>query len=309
MENQSETGANQKNPKLILGVAVLLAVVGIILLLAIVRPATNSFNLLPVLANPTVPQSQADSLTPVAVTFSELNADPLSFLNMPIQVSGSFIKLDPASCAPFTGPNPQWALVSEDLQLEAKGFERIVQILPNGTDMVVEGIWRLYQGPLGCGKGPAVGSAWYLQVQRILQPNPLVRDGSSGLIGIEGAAPGLPNLLATNIPTATTPPQSTEAPLATATIDQLVPTTALSTATPDSSLIGTPTVTSLPTSTPSSGGTTPLASATPSATSTLGSGGNLTPTPQTPLPPTATQDSGGGYPGNPTVTPSPNPYP
>jgi hypothetical protein len=257
------------------------------------------------------------TITPVPITFSELNADPLSFLNLPIQVSGTFIKLDPPACERFSGPNPQWALVSEDLQLETKGFERIVQILSPGTNMVVEGIWHLYQGPLGCGKGPPVGSAWYLQVQRIVQPNPLVGDGSQGLIGIEGAAPGLPELVATNIPTlspATMLPQSTIIPDATATINQINTTVTISaTSTADGVLIGTPTIVLTPTSTPTIAGNIPPAISTAAATSTSTSGGgtNPTPTPQTPLPPTATRGSDGGYPGNPTTefSPSPNPYP
>jgi hypothetical protein len=316
METQSETGANQKNPKLIISAAILLVIAGIILLFAIVRPATNSVSLLPALPPPTASQNLADSLTPVAVTFSDLNADPLAFLNSPIQVSGSLIKLDPPSCPRFTGPNPQWALVSEDLQLENQGFERIVQILSPGTNMVIEGNWRLYQGPLGCGKGPPVGSAWYLQVQRIVQPNPLVGDGSQNIIDIEGIGPGLPELMATKIPTlppTTLPAQSTETPAATSTINQIIPATTISaTVTIDSSLVGTPSSTPISTSTPGIDGNTPLATLTPGATTTTNPGGdNPTPTPQTPLPPTATQGSGGGYPGNSTAepSPSPNPYP
>jgi hypothetical protein len=317
METHSETGENQKNPKLIVSAAIILAIVGIIFLVAVVRPATNSANLLPVLAAPTAPQNQTVTITPAPITFTELNADPLSFLNLPIQVSGTFIKLDPPTCERFSGPNPQWALVSEDLQLEAKGFERIVQILSPGTTMVVEGIWRLYQGPLGCGKGPAVGSAWYLQVQRIVQPNPLVGDGSQGLIGIEGAAPDLPELVATNIPTllpATAPPQSTVIPDATATINQFNTTATISAiVTTDGTLLGTPTIMPTPSSTPTITGNLPAATSTAIATSTSTSGGgtNPTSTPQTPLPPTATQGSGGGYPGNPTVVSAPttNPYP
>jgi hypothetical protein len=312
METQSESGAIQKNPKLIISAAIILAIIGIIFLVAVVRPATNSVSLLPVLAAPTASQNQTASITPVAVTFTELNADPLAFLNLPITVSGSFIKLDPPSCPRFTGPNPQWALVSEDLQLEAKGFERIVQILSPGTNMAIEGIWRLYQGPLGCGKGPPVGSAWYLQVQRIVQPNPLVGDGSQNIIDIEGAAPGLPDLVATNMPTippTTLSPQSAETPMATETLNQIIPTEIISaTATIDSALVGTPISTPAFTSTPVIDGNTPLATATAGATSTSTSGGGDSPpsTPQTPLPPTATQGSG-GYPGIPTVEPSPSP--
>ena len=308
----------QTNPKLIVGAAILVAVVGVILLLALVRPTTETTRLLPILATPTAPPNEGGTSTPVTVTFTELNSDPLAYLNKPIQVSGSYIKLDSPSCPRFTGPNPAWALVSEDLQLEAKGYERVIRILTPGTNMVVQGIWRFYQGPLGCGKGPTEGSSWYLQVQRIVQPNPLVGDGNANPIDIEGVNPQFPELLATEVPTLealTTPILGT--PIATATINQIVPTATITgIGTTDSTLGGTPSVTPVATNTPDLTGNTPVASPTANATATPGSGGGdngPTSTPQTPLPPVATGTPGVGYPGSGTVTSTPtattDPYP
>jgi hypothetical protein len=315
METQSESGANQINPKLLIGAAILVTIAGVIILLAFVRPTTNTSNLLPILATPTSSQNESVSLTPVPVTFTDLNSDPLAYLNIPIQVSGSFIKLDSPACPRFSGPNPEWALVSEDLQLEAKGFERVVQILSPGTNMIVQGIWRLYQGPLGCGKGPRPDSSWYLQVQRIIQPNPLVGDGNINLVDIEGVIPGFPALVATGVPTippATIPPQANVTAAATATINQTLPTgTVDATGTIDSGTIGTPLGTLAATVTPAPDGSTPIPSTTPIATATAIPGGETgsTPTPQTPLPPTSTPTSGDPYLAPPTITPSPSPYP
>ncbi len=315
METQSESGANQINPKLLIGAAILVTIAGVIILLAFVRPTTNTSNLLPILATPTTSQNESVSLTPVPVTFTDLNSDPLAYLNIPIQVSGSFIKLDSPACPRFSGPNPEWALVSEDLQLEAKGFERVIQILSPGTNMIVQGIWRLYQGPLGCGKGPRPDSSWYLQVQRIVQPNPLVGDGNTNLVDIEGVIPGFPELVPTGVPAippATIPPQANVTTAATATINQTLPTgTVDATGTIDSGTIGTPSGTLTATVTPAQGGSTPIPSTTPIATATTIPGGETgsTPTPQTPLPPTSTPTSGDPYLGPPTIMPSPSPYP
>lgn len=315
METQSESEANQINPKLLIGAAILVTIAGVIILFAIVRPTSNTTNLLPILVTPTTSPDESLSSTPVPVTFTDLNADPLSYLNRPIQVSGSFIELDSPACPRFTGPNPEWALVSEDLQLEAKGFERVVQILSPGTNMVVQGIWRLYQGPLGCGKGPRADSSWYLQVQRIVQPNPLVGDGNANLVDIQGATQGFPALVPTGVPTvspATIPPQVIGTAAATATLDQTLPTVTVgATGTIESGTIGTPPGTLTATIPPAPGANTPFPSMTPIATATTGSGGETgsTPTPQTPLPPTSTPTSGDSYLGPPTITPSPSPYP
>lgn len=318
MDTQTETGTFSSNPRFFIIAAILVVLAAIILIFALINPASSSNGLLPALATPTPLQNESESLSPIPVTFSELNADPLAYLNLPIQVSGSYLKLDTPPCPRFSGPRIEWALVAEDLQLEAKGFERVLRILAPGTEMTVQGIWRLYQGPLGCGKGPAPGDAWYLQVQRIVQPNPLVSDGSDGLVGIESANPGLPDLLPTGIPTqtplATTTVMATT-PEATGTFGQVAPTITIdATGTVDVG-IATPSATpALITNTPSPGGGTLVPSATPTATPTSGSGGsgpNTTATPQTPLPPTATQSSGGGgYEGPPTSTPtaSPDPY-
>ena len=58
------------------------------------------------------------------------------------------------------------------------------------TQMTIEGIWRLNQGRIGCGKGAPRGSAWYLDVQRIISPNPLYSI-FGGVINVIDAVPTL----------------------------------------------------------------------------------------------------------------------
>ncbi len=305
--------------------------VAIVILLAIatigaiawVGKGTATGGLLPVLPTPTVPADTAIN-APVLVTFPELNADPLAYLDKAIQVSGAFIGLDSATCPRYTGPDIRWALVSEELQLDAKGYDRIVQLVEPGTDLVVQGIWRLYQGPIGCGKGPPANSSWYLQVQKIIEPNPLISSGLPGTVNIEHIVQEPPSLLPTTTPAvASTFTQSelSEMPTLSSTNDQFFLTaTSEVIGTPVSTLTPIITVTQSTGATPgtpipieTSSGLTSTPIATPTPDSGGGSNGNTLAT-ETPLPPISTEDSGGeGYPGQatatPTFTPTIDPYP
>jgi hypothetical protein len=316
MEEQHISETATTDPKLIVGAAIILIIAAAILALAIVgRQNNRASGLLPNLATPTTITAEEDAV--MQLTFSELNADPLAYVNRKIQVSGSYLPLDPPACAKFSGPAFRWSLVAEDLQLDIRGFERIVRILPQGTEMKIRGTWRLYQGPLGCGKGPTRDSAWYLQAEKIIEPNPLV--GAGIIVGIENASGDLPQLVPTLTITPTPLPSATatttfEATLpATVTLDPLLPTVTV-----DPSLPLSPTSTPPSSVTPPATGTssapgTPGSTATPGATMTPASGGGAQPTntPETVQLPTATQSSG-SYPGEVTNTPRPtatSPYP
>ena len=314
MENQPEAEEGRGNRRLLFGAILFAALAAALVLLAIFGRTTRAGDLLPLLATPTVYTEGLSDFAPLSLSFGELNADPVAYLNRPVQVSGSFLPLDPPKCARHTGPNSEWALVSEELQLEALGFERLLRILEPGTAMTVQGIWRLYQGPLGCDKGPPFGSAWYLQVQRIVQPNPLIGSGTGAPMNLQDANPGLPSLIATGIPTETpvpTPTQDPAAPLATATA--VLPTAEITTpptATIDSTAFPTVPATATAATATAEAGSTPLPTSSPSPTATSASGGGQAPT-ETPgisIPPTSTQTSGGGYPGPATSTP-PSSYP
>lgn len=318
MDNQPDSGTTSRNPRFVIGAGILATIAVAVVLMAVVGQTTGATGLLPVLTSPTpIPnQNEGGSPSAVPVTFSELNADPVAYLNMPIQVTGGYLKLDLPACPRYSGPSPQWAVVAEELQLDAKGFDRVVRILEPGTEMTIQGIWRLYQGPLGCGKGPSVGSAWYLQVQRIIQPNPLVGNGTVGPVDIENIDTAFPSLVSTETPTVT-PTVAPAQPLQTATsvptVDPIIPTATIEpTSTLSATLVATPVLTPIgATSTAQPGEGTTEPPATPIATATSISGSNPTATPLTPLPPTATPSSGGGYPGPTTATPAPtiDPYP
>ncbi|MBK8904810.1 MAG: hypothetical protein IPM53_26760 [Anaerolineaceae bacterium] len=221
--------------------------------------------------------SPNSTLNPQAllVDFDALNNNPSDYVNQRIRVSGNYLRLEQVDCALFSGPRIRWGLVAEGLQLNAKGFEAIVlPIVPPDTPMTVDGIWRRYAGPAGCGKEPERG-LWYLEVEQIVQPNPLMA-GSNTPAAVLSITP---------------PPFPTVTPTGTAT-----PTLIGSTPTLDITIVST-VVVNTPSSTPTLPGTavlgTPIATGTSTATGTI----TTTPGPGTPT----------GAPGTPTVSGTPPP--
>jgi hypothetical protein len=257
---------------------------------------------------PTIVPNQVVAAQPQLVTFTELEEDPTVYQDKVIRVTGMYISLPVVACDPHSGPQTSWALVAEDLRLDMVGFETLLnQFSPQDLTLTLDGVLRRYDGPLGCGKRPAPGILWYLEVFQIIQPNPLVQTG----IGPSGGTAVIPPPFPTGTDAPPTP-DGEETPEEVETIEAGTPTrtptpgaipTASSTPTisPDGSITPagtatvtrTPTRTSTPGSTPTSGpgGGTPTPSRTPTAGAT------------SPPLPTATPD---GYPG---PVPSNTPYP
>lgn len=279
--------------------ALLLLAVGLVIVGIVLWPG-SSRPLYPVLASPTSVGPVLENETTL-VGFAELNADPAAFRNQSIQVSGAYTPVELPICQPFAGPRIQWSLVAEELQLNAAGFERILRLAEPGISMTVTGIWRLYQGPLGCGKEPEDGAVWYLQVTQILEPNPITGsvpiiltfvpgpgDGDPGAILPTPAAETpdaqmtptpLPTVLVTIQPTATLPIGATTGPEPSPT--PTLPVTPLATPVTD-------TPDPLGTVTPASGTGTPDSTPDPAGTPTGSPGGTVTP----PLPTGTTPPDG-----------------
>jgi hypothetical protein len=282
--------------------------------------------LLPMLPSPT-PPTYAPLQEPETVTFTELNDNPLAYLNRSILVKGDYLPLEKVDCLNIVGPHMRWSLTADNLQLDALGFERIVRLLPVGTTMTVQGIWRLYQGPLGCGKGPPPGSMWYLDAKKIIQPNPMISEGSQAIpVEIKNGALELPSLLLTVPVTETESAVNvmTVTAMAEGTINasptypgQLIPTaTPLQPGeiTPTATVSQPPTIV-VPTNTPGPNATFPAATGSATAVPTDNPGNNTpTLTPDSPLLPATATETIGGYPGpegtsTPTPTATVNPYP
>lgn len=228
------------------------------------------------------------------VTFAQLDDNPGAYEDQVIRVGGAYLKLPPPVCSPQRGPAFAWSLTNlvqttgDWLRIDAQGFEDVLWLTPDGTPMTVEGYWRLYEGPLGCGKNAPREALWYLDVLRIVEPNPLpVFAGAGGLTltpgGLDVQIMPLATLTPAGAPTAAVPgtPGPTGAP-ATITPPGLPQTpTATPTATGTLAPGVTPTITPTPTVTP-----------TPAASPTAGS----------PPPPTPPDD---GYPPPPSPQPTP----
>ncbi|MFO7536881.1 MAG: hypothetical protein R6X32_02340 [Chloroflexota bacterium] len=257
----------------------------------------------PARPNPT-PAALIISREPESVTFSRLNEDPFAYIHHSIQVNGTPILLPLPNCTLYNGPVIRWALVAEELQLNGRGYERIMRQVAPDVTLTVKGIWRLYEGPLGCGKGPPSDSLWYLEVIQIVAPNPLpLRDGTLLDLPIQPADP-----LATLEPAPTPDPRQ---PTATPT---LTGGTATPTPIATSSTPGTPT--STPTldpnqtasPTPTLGTTTPTATSIPGATVTSTPTPSPSPTNQAGPPPPATATPDSYQPPPPPATPTPDDY-
>jgi hypothetical protein len=251
----------------------------------------------------------------VVLSFTELNETPDTYRNQRIRVTGDKVAIQPQDCRVYTGPVFTWGLIGEDLQLNALGYGEVVKRLPDGLTMTVEGIWRQYNGPLGCGKEPPDSIAWYLQVERIIAPNPLPLMDSAPFATIQVPLGTNPSVNITPLATRSSEPGSTELPPSESSTG-----TPQGTPLPPSSLTPLPTSTNdplLPTATLLPG-FTPSVTPEPGATSTEETpapGGTLTATPtltpsatipglitQTPAPTTT------GYPGQSTPEPTFDPY-
>jgi hypothetical protein len=250
------------------------------------------------------------------LTFPELNADPSAYRNQLIRVTGALTPVESPQCpqqrSHYTGPVIQWALVNENLQMDARGFERVIPLIRPGTVMIVEGVWKLYQGPLGCGKEPERGTAWFLETLRIVEP------ATFALLATPAGGVPLPTTAA---PAGTPDPLST--PDSAVTITPLEPSVGTATMTPTFNAttgVRPPTATgtalATPTSPPTAAGT-PAPLPTGQATTPATPGGAATPTPAagtptltyTPEPPGGATHTPGGYPPpDLTATPS-DPYP
>lgn len=271
---------------------------------------------------------------PLLFGFNSLHDDPFAMRDRRLRMTGSFTRVEALDCLPLKGPAIEWALVAEDLQMNATGYEVLLASLPVGTTLTVDGVWRLHEGPLGCGKAPPVQSIWYLEVEQIVQPNPLFgQDGvvvlptsiAAGASAIgESATPAADDGVGNGDPDglgSTPTPSATPSPMpaVTGTVISSPPAGSLSTITPTATngangtatpvQTGTPTPTVTPTvTTPAGQPTQPGATATSSAPI----GGSSTSTPFPTIPPFQTATPGDGYPGpaaTVTATGTPDSYP
>lgn len=296
-------------------------VAGLVLLLLIwLAVALSGSRPLKPLRDTAVPLNITINGQALLVDFDALNDNPAEYSNKRIRVSGNYLRLEPITCAPFSGPRIQWGLVAEGLQLNARGFEAIVlPLVAANTQMTLEGIWRRYPGPAGCGKEPPTG-LWYLDVEQIVQPNPLVAGLVTPATLLSITPPPFPGTATPTLAGGLPPVGGTPIPNVTIVSTVAVSTPIGSTPVGGTAVTATPTPTPTSTATgtlatPTSGPGTPTGApglptgtATPTPTGNSGSGTTV-PTPTNPAIVTATP--GNGYPGPPPPgsTTMPTAYP
>lgn len=293
------------------------------------QPATRSLQ--PRLPTPTAAGIVLQHQT-TPLTFAEIEADPATYRGRLIQVTGAFARNEPVPCANYKGPRLAWGLVNDGRQMDALGLVQLVEILDIGTPITVEGIWRVYDGPVGCGKEPSRQVVWYLQAQRIVAPNPLTAGDSAAVVpGAVDAVGGdlapaalpednepvvTPTPLVDGTPASEAGAEPTESVTASAiSPPSPTPLFQLPTATDDAEPTPRPgrTPTATPTVTPTNGAASPTpepgegagATATPTmtATPTPIPDDPATPTPLPPLPTSTPRPAPTGYP-EPTQPPA-----
>ncbi len=144
----------------------------------------------------------------------ELAASPASFENVRVRVTGRYGVIPAPVCSGVLRlPPSTWALTDAGVVTRAAGLETVVlPLAPDELTMEVEGFWRRWEGLVGCGNSAVASTVWYLEVQRILSPNPIERATLTPL-GWVGASetpesgtlvhPTVPYLTPTPLPSAT----------------------------------------------------------------------------------------------------------
>ncbi len=268
----------------------------------------------PVISSP-VATIAGKPLQPVSVSPLTLVRNPSALENQYIELAGNYKRLPIQVCAGESHSSPiGWYLAMGDLEIPASGYDQQLRdLVEDGLPMVVEGRWKQWEGPVGCGRRVPVQQIWYLVVTEIISPNPLtaVQNEAGEIAELPGsvvditAAPPIVTVI--TLPTNTAEP---EIPTATAQSSPI----AINTVTPE--LQGSPTESSTPgpaiTSTPAISLTetgtqerTAPVTETPESNQspTSGAAGTTTPTQTPSLSPSATQISNGTE--APTGTPTP----
>ena len=297
---------------------ILVILLTLLLMLAFFLLRTQARPLMPIQPTPTN-GTLTVSDQPIVLTFTELNSDPKHYVDQFIRVTGSYTPLSQPNCSPYNGPLLVWALINEGLQMDAQGFESILRFVPPNQALMVEGIWRVYHGPFGCGKEPTTGNAWYLEVTQVIQPNPIFNPDGTPIttnfdifqepvttidndLGDEPTITATPTISA-QVTITNTPVLSTTAiPTPTPTVIQLgatftpTPDAVSTEATPTNTITTTPSRTPSPTPSHTPDGTpdsTPTS--TPTSTETAVPNNTSEPPPPPPTPPPGGYSGGGGY--------------
>lgn len=112
---------------------------------------------------------------PLRLTLEDVLFNPVAYEGARIQVNGRYKKLPVRVCEGQRFDSPaSWSITDGERILFLDGFEgQIRQLLPEQITVEVSGIWRRWNGPMGCGKEAIRSEVFYLDVRNVISPNPI----------------------------------------------------------------------------------------------------------------------------------------
>ncbi len=114
---------------------------------------------------------------PVPAGIGALIDAPESYEGAYVQVSGVYERLPLLVCGSDAHPSPAtWQLTAPDGRVVGvHGREaELRHLLPDGLLMTANGRMTYFEGAIGCGKRAKIQQFWYLSVDKIISPNPIV---------------------------------------------------------------------------------------------------------------------------------------
>lgn len=128
---------------------------------------------------------------PLAVNMDQLLQAPEAYRNVLVRLTGQFRRAPIIVCDGIVRQSPAtWFLDRDEQRIGAGGFEHLVPaLLPPRMTITVDGVWRNWRGPVGCGKDAPLQSGWYLAVTNVVSPSPIARVTLTPTGGVPDATP------------------------------------------------------------------------------------------------------------------------
>lgn len=127
----------------------------------------------------------------LAVEISQLQQAPEAYRDVLVRVTSQYRRAPLIICDGIVRQSPAtWRLGVDEQLIGAGGSESLVPtLLPPRMTITVEGVWRTWRGPVGCGKDAPQQTVWYLAVTRVVSPSPIARVTLTPPGGVPGATP------------------------------------------------------------------------------------------------------------------------
>ena len=124
-----------------------------------------------------IPVQRITTAAPIPISLENLAANPDFYIGATLQLSGQFHRLPRLVCQGESYYSPaSWALEENSFLANASGMDaQLRSLVSEGQEIEVEGRWLKFEGPVGCEGNVQDETIWYLSLDRVLDPYPLVR--------------------------------------------------------------------------------------------------------------------------------------